>query len=178
MPNSLRISCQLAAALGLCGLLTAVATLAAETASQHAVVTGTVVRVLDGDSLSVRAGNADMEVRLADVDAPEKGQPYADQARRSLSGLLQRRAVTLEVLDVDQYQRKVARVRRVSDGLDINAEVVRRGNAWVYRRYLRDQDLLAIEQSAKDSRAGLWALPEEQRIPPWRYRALERRQLQ
>ena len=150
---------------------------AADTPRLPAALTGIVVKVFDGDSLIVRANGADVEVRLADVDAPEKGQPYADEARRSLAGLVHQRNVSLEVLDVDQFHRKVARVRRASDGLDINSEVVLRGNAWVYRRYVRDQSLFAAERSAKDRRAGLWALPEDQRIPPWRYRSIERRKL-
>ncbi len=137
--------------------------------------TARMIRVRDGDSLLVRAGGRDIEVRLADVDAPERGQPHADQARNALINLLQRRDVTVEVVDTDPYRRKVARVRRLPDGLDINAEVVRTGNAWVYRRYVRDPALSTLEQAARNRRAGLWALPEEQRIPPWAYRERERR---
>lgn len=139
------------------------------------VLTASVIRVRDGDSLLVRAAGRDIEVRLADVDAPERGQPHADQARKALIDLLQRRNVAVEVLDTDAYRRKVARVRRLPDGLDINAEVVRAGNAWVYRRYVRDQSLLVLEQAARDRGEGLWALPEEQRVPPWAYRERERR---
>lgn len=178
MTKALRMVWQLAVAFWLCGFLLPVDPRAAESVTQYSVLKGIVVKVHDGDSLVVQAGNADVEVRLADVDAPERGQPHADQARKALTDLLQRRAVSVEVLDVDQYRRKVARVRRVDDGLDINTEVVRRGHAWVYRRYVRDQNLFAVEQNAKDHRLGLWALPEEQRVPPWRYRAIERSRLQ
>lgn len=142
---------------------------------ENSQFTATTIRVRDGDSLLVRAGGRDIEVRLADVDAPERGQPHADQARKALIDLLQRREVRVEVLDTDAYRRKVARVRRLPDGLDINAEVVRTGNAWVYRRFVRDQALIALEQAARQQRAGLWALPEAQRIPPWAYRERERR---
>jgi endonuclease YncB( thermonuclease family) len=136
--------------------------------------TASVIRVRDGDSLLLRAQGRDIEVRLADVDAPERGQPHADQARKALIDLLQRRDVAVEVFDTDRYRRKVARVRRLPDGLDINAEVVRSGNAWVYQRYVRDQSLFSLEQAARDRHAGLWALPEGQRIPPWTYREQER----
>lgn len=139
------------------------------------VLTASVIRVRDGDSLLVRAAGRDIEVRLADVDAPERGQPHADQARKALIDLLQQRNVSVEVLDTDAYRRKVARVRRLPDGLDVNAEVVRAGNAWVYRRYVRDPSLFVLEQAARDHRVGLWALPEEQRMPPWSYRERERR---
>ena len=147
----------------------------ADPGSVPEVIAARVIRVRDGDSLLVRAAGKDIEVRLADVDAPERGQPHADQARKALIDLLQRRDVSVEVLDTDQYHRKVARVRRLPDGLDINAEVVRKGNAWVYLRYVRDQSLFALEREAKARHLGLWALAEPQRIPPWVYRQRERR---
>lgn len=166
------------AALGLvvCSLLSGIDLHAEGTGEARGAWSASVIRVRDGDSLLVRAAGRDIEVRLADVDAPERGQPHADQARKALIDLLQRREVTVEVLDTDPYHRKVARVRRLPDGLDINAEVVRTGNAWVYRRYVRDQSLFLLEQAARDRHAGLWALPEDQRVPPWTYRLLERRQ--
>jgi endonuclease YncB( thermonuclease family) len=161
--------------LALCSLLPGIVPHAEGAGRTQVTWSASVIRVRDGDSLLVRARGRDIEVRLADVDAPERGQPHADQARKALIDLLQRRDVTVEVLDTDPYHRKVARVHRVPDGLDINAEVVRTGNAWVYRRYVRDQSLFALEQAARDRHAGLWALPEDQRIPPWAYRERERR---
>lgn len=171
--SAIRISCQ-AAILVIAGWFTIAPTVLGAEASPSASFIGRVVRIFDGDSLVVRTHDGDVEVRLADVDAPEKGQPYADNARTGLAGLIDGREVRIEVLDVDQYRRKVARVHRAADNLDINAEVVRRGHAWVYRRYVRDQSLFVFEQAARDGRIGLWALAEELRIPPWRYRALQR----
>jgi hypothetical protein len=40
----------------------------------------------------------------------------------------------------------------------------------VYRKYLRDPTLLEDEDRARDARAGVWALPEAQRVPPWDWR--------
>jgi endonuclease YncB( thermonuclease family) len=56
------------------------------------------------------------------------------------------------------------------DGRDINREMVREGHAWVYRKYLRDATLLEDERQAREAEAGLWALPEAQRVPPWEWR--------
>lgn len=174
MNSSIRISCQLVIPVIAGWLTIAPGALATEASRNAASFAGNVVRVFDGDSLVLRTAHGNVEVRLADVDAPEKGQPYADNARKALTGLVNGREVRVEVVDVDLYRRKVARVHRVADGLDINAEVVRRGHAWVYRRYVRDQSLFGLEQAAKDKRLGLWAQAEELRIPPWRYRALQR----
>lgn len=125
---------------------------------------------MDGDSVVVRTNRRDVEVRLAEIDTPEKGQPYADSSRKALQGMLLGRRVRLEALDRDQYGRTVARVYRLPDELWINAEMVRRGHAWVYRRHVRDRDLYRIEREAKAKRAGLWALPEAERVPPWKWR--------
>ncbi len=174
MNHYIRNSCQTAILVIAGWLVVATEVPGAEAGGQAASLTGNVVKVFDGDSLVVQTRSGNVEVRLADVDAPEKGQPYADNARKALIGLINGREIQVEVLDVDQYRRKVARVHRAVDGLDINAEVVRRGHAWVYRRYVRDQSLFDLEQAAKNKRLGLWAQAEELRIPPWRYRALQR----
>ena len=58
--------------------------------------------------------------------------------------------------------------------LDVNAEMVRQGAAWVYRQYSHDPLLLRHEQEARDARRGLWALPEAERMPPWEWRTAER----
>jgi endonuclease YncB( thermonuclease family) len=134
-------------------------------------ISGTVIKVFDGDSFIVApAPGKRVEIRLAGIDAPEKNQPYADDARAALRGMLLEQKVRLEVLDVDRYGRKVARAFRVSDRLDVNAELVRRGHVWVYRRHAYDDSLYDLERDARERKLGLWALPESEREPPWRWR--------
>lgn len=133
-------------------------------------VAGTVQRVLDGDSVIVRASGRDIEVRLGEIDTPEKGQPYAETSRKALQGMLLGKRVRLQVLDRDRYGRTVARVYRLPEELWINAELVRRGHAWVYGRHARDERLYDIERDAQARRAGLWALPGAERAPPWQWR--------
>lgn len=70
--------------------------------------------------------------------------------------------VRREVVDVDRYGRTVGRI--YAGKVDVNAELVRRGAAWVYRRYMRDPSLLKLEEEARKARRGIWGLPEaEQR---------------
>ncbi len=52
--------------------------------------------------------------------------------------------------DRDRYGRVVGRV--YAGGLDVNAEQIRRGMAWIYRKYNRDRSLLALEQEAQGGR--------------------------
>ena len=76
------------------------------------------------------------------------------------------------VVDTDRYGRTVGRV--YADAMDVNAEMVRQGAAWVYRKYSNDPSLLLLEQEARSARRGLWALPETERLPPWEWRAAAR----
>jgi endonuclease YncB( thermonuclease family) len=140
------------------------------TIASAAPITGTVERVFDGDSLVVRAAGREIEVRLGEIDTPEKGQPYADISRKALRGMVLGKRVRLQVLDHDRYGRTVARVYRLPEGLWINAELVRRGHAWVYRRHVRDTSLYDIERTARANKVGLWGMPEAERTPPWHWR--------
>ena len=128
--------------------------------------TGKVTYVADGDSIYV--GN--WQIRLADIDAPEQHQPYGHQAKQALLELILGRVVRIEPVATDDYGRTVAHIRRVDDGLHVNAAMVEQGAAWVYRRYARDPSFIALETAAKQAKRGLWALPSEQRVSPEQWR--------
>jgi endonuclease YncB( thermonuclease family) len=53
--------------------------------------------------------------------------------------------------------------------------MIRRGGAWVYKRYSDDAALLRLKREAQVQRRGLWSLPEAERIPPWEWRAAQRK---
>lgn len=129
---------------------------------------GVVVKVADGDSMTVLTRERrNIEVRLADIDAPERGQPFADRARQALGELVFQKSVEVRFNDADNYGRIVGRV--YAGTVDVSGELLRRGLAWVYRDYVRDRSLFAIETEAREARRGLWAAPEEP-IPPWEWR--------
>ncbi len=129
----------------------------------------TVVRVKDGDSLVVDSNGRDVEVRLADIDTPEFNQPRGDEARDALHSLVDGKEVRLELIGGDAYRRIVARV--FVDSLDVNAELVQRGLAWVRRAYDPAPSLVALEDGARQAKRGLWA--DEDPVPPWIWRKTE-----
>lgn len=130
---------------------------------------GRVVGVTDGDTLTMLDGQKQqIKVRLAEIDTPESAQPYGTRAKQELSRLVHGKTVTVKVQDIDRYGRTVGRVY-VSE-LDVNAEMVKLGAAWVYRKYASDQSLYALEKQAKQKRVGIWNLPEAEQIPPWEWR--------
>ncbi len=129
--------------------------------------TGKVVAVADGDTLTVLLDRDRIKVRLVEIDAPEKAQAFGKRAKQSLSDLCFNKAATLTAKGKDRYGRTLARVDCA--GVDANAEQVRRGMAWVYRKYApKDSPLYAIEDEAMSARRGLWADPEP--MPPWEWR--------
>jgi endonuclease YncB( thermonuclease family) len=137
-----------------------------------AELTGKVVGISDGDTLTLLvpdgASFKQVRVRLAEIDTPESRQPYGQRAQQALSDLAFGKQARVVVQDTDRYGRTVGRVYVGS--LDVNAEMIRQGAAWVYRQYLKDQSLLALEQQAKTAKRGLWGLPETERCPPWDWR--------
>lgn len=138
---------------------------------------GVVTLIFDGDSFLVRPGDAkEIDVRLADIDAPEKHQPYGDTAKAALRKLIEGREVHVEVLDTDQYRRKVARVYRMPDRFELGRALVHDGHVWVNRKWARDRTLIELEDSARQQHIGLWATDAEQLVPPWKYRYLKRRE--
>jgi endonuclease YncB( thermonuclease family) len=138
--------------------------------------TGRAVRIFDGDSLIVlMADGRELEVRLFGIDAPERRQPWSKRSRKALTALVRDRQVRLAAVTEDAYGRTVAVAYRLPDGLDVNREMIRRGDAWVYRRYTRDPELIALEEAAREAGRGLWGLPEKERMPPWEWRRQNRR---
>lgn len=131
---------------------------------------GLVVGIADGDTVTVLDPDrqAQIRVRLAEIDTPERGQPWGSRARQALAAKVFRRQVRVASRGEDRYGRTLARLY-VGDR-DINREMVREGHAWVYRRYSSDAALLEDERGAREGRRGLWSLPDAGRVPPWEWR--------
>ena len=132
-------------------------------------LTGQVVGVHDGDTLTLRVvGNQPVKVRLAGLDAPELDQTYGQKAKRALSALAFGKEARVESPESDKYGRTLGTV--FVGAVNVNAELVKRGAAWVYRAYPFPPELEALETQARAAKRGLWALQPDQRCPPWDWR--------
>ena len=132
-----------------------------------------VVAVAGGDSFVATVDGARTRVRLAGIDAPERGQPWNRRARQALEEKILHRSVRLDVVTTDRYGRLVAHVWLGER--HINREMIREGHAWVYTRHLVDASLNDDEAAARAARRGLWSQSDP--IEPWLYRR-ERRPAQ
>ena len=137
-------------------------------AGDEGVFFGPLVGVIDGDTLIVKIQGVDMDFRLAEIDAPEKDQPYGDEAKRELLSLVAGQQIVLVPVDTDHYGRTVAKVW--VGKLYVNRALVQCGVAWFLSDYTDDNSLQLVEDDARAAKRGLWALSLERRVEPWEWR--------
>jgi endonuclease YncB( thermonuclease family) len=140
-------------------------------------VEGRVVGVSDGDTVTLLEGfHTRHRVRLAGIDAPEKGQAYGDASKRRLSEMVFGKSVTVEFEKHDRYGRIVGKI--VQDGHDASLEQLRAGLAWHYKQFQRDQSradrsaYARVETEAQQAHSGLWRDPAP--VAPWTWRLEQR----
>lgn len=141
-------------------------------------LTGTVVNVADGDTVTLRAPDGQRRIRMDSIDAPEEGhgadqpgQPDAEGARKHLAGLVAGKTLTAQCYEQDQYGRDVCALI-LADGRSANRVQVEAGYAWAYTArkgdYLRDKAMPELQRQAKAAGRGLWARPDP--VQPWKWR--------
>lgn len=138
------------------------------------ILQGKVIRVLDGDTIEVKTLPAKIvvyevpiRVRLINIDAPEKKQPFGRWSTNQLKALLAGQSVTVSYTQTDRYGRIIGRVF-TTNGTDASRFMVQSGAAWVYERYNTDKSLPALQREAQEQKRGLWAAPNP--VPPWEWR--------
>ena len=134
-------------------------------------MSGVVFVVIDGDTVLFKpdsygvASRAFLKIRLANIDAPEKDQPYGEAATRALSALVLNQRVEVTTVAVDAYGRTIAQIQL--SNVQVNTELVRRGLAWA-SSYRRNAELKAVQRDAQQAARGLWR--EAEPVPPWVWR--------
>ena len=126
-----------------------------------------VIAVLDGDTVLIaQSGRRPLKVRLAEIDAPEKSQPFGMRSRQALVDQVLNREVLVETVATDKYGRWVAQL--LLNGRSVNQQQVSSGMAWEYSYFHRNKDYIALQREAQQARRGLWS----QLAPtsPWEWR--------
>ena len=128
----------------------------------------TVTRVVDGDTVVARVGGRSERVRYIGMDTPEDVKPgtpvqcYSRAAAAENRRLVEGRRVRL-VEDAearDRYGRLLAYVYRASDGLFVNAELVRRGYArplTIPPNVAHERQFVRLARRARAAGRGLWS---------------------
>ena len=149
-------------------LLVVLALALALPALAQSALEGTVVRVVDGDTIHVRLGERLEKVRYIGVDTPElhhptRGQEPGGRTAAAVNGLLvsgRRVRLELDAQSRDRFGRLLAYVW--VDATMVNAELVRRGVAQVMTvpPNVRYQALFVrLQREAREAGRGLWRDP-------------------
>lgn len=158
------MTCEAPGWRGHCGVLALLAWLFAAPALAF---DGVVVSIADGDTLTVLNAGRMIKVRLAEIDAPERGQAFGNRSRQALANTCFQKRATVDDRGQDRYGRTIGKVRCA--GTDANAAQVRSGMAWVYDRYsTSDSPLYALQDEARSARRGLWV--DADPVAPWIWR--------
>jgi endonuclease YncB( thermonuclease family) len=147
-------------------------------------ISGVVTKVIDGDTFHLLPDisppsrvrvhrDGTISVRLRGCDAPEKDQPYGQEAKEHLTSLILMNRVKVQVMDVDRYGRVVGYV--FLNGKNINLEQIKSGYAWAYTEFLDRpyaSEFYEAEKEARKKRLGLWK--QSNPLPPWEWRKIKR----
>jgi micrococcal nuclease len=116
---------------------------------------GKVVRIADGDTITILVDRKQVRVRLSTIDAPERGQDFSQRSRQALADLVFCKEVRIETHGKDRYGRVIGDV--FVGGKPVNEIMVREGWAWNFVKYSRSPRLAELERQARAERRGLWA---------------------
>lgn len=146
--------------------------------------TGKMTRVIDGDTVEILTTNHPdffntkklIRIRLADIDAPETGQAFGEKARQLLAQIALNGEITVKDHGTDRYNRTLGTLYNTQcfsndcQEVDINAQMVISGMAWVYRykNKASNENYLQYEEIAKNESRGLWF--DKKPIEPWKWR--------
>jgi len=115
--------------------------------------------VQDGDTIILTNGE---KIRYIGMDTPERAEPFYSEATKENKEMLKGEKITLEydLERKDDYGRTLAYVW--ADSLMINAELIKKGLAWVYlfspNLKYRDQ-FIYLQKQAREKKIGIWSVP-------------------
>ncbi len=116
---------------------------------------GKVVRIADGDTITVLVDRKQVKVRLSAIDDPERGQDFSQRSRQALADLVFGKEVKIVTHGKDRYGRVIGDVN--VGGKLVNEVLVREGWAWNFVKYSKSPRLAELEREARAERRGLWA---------------------
>ena len=126
-------------------------------------------RVVDGATIHTFYGEEIFKIRLTEIDAPERDQPFGKASTKYLKSLLKDGRGDVDISGIDKYGRKLGRL--YWRGKDINRELVSAGYAWVYDQYVTDNSFYENQSKARNSKKGLWE--DQNPLEPWNWRKLK-----
>ncbi len=128
---------------------------------------GKVIKIKDGDTLIILdENNMQHTIRVADVDCPEKAQPFGNKAKQFTSKEVFGKLVNIQKKNIDKYGRIIGYV--LYENKNLSLELLKNGYAWHYKYYSKDLKMDKLEKYARANKKGLWI--EKAPINPYKWR--------
>lgn len=126
------------------------------------------VKVTDGDTVTLSDRNGKFKLRLTGIDAPERNQAYGKKSRRALIKLCKQKNVTItaHITGKDRYQRYLGRL--YCNRVDASLHLTKLGLAWHNYKYSSDMTIFIAHVKARYAKIGLWT--QKKPLPPWEWR--------
>ncbi len=139
-------------------------------------LTGTVDRVIDGDTFKMSSNNEIYTIRLAGIDAPELKQDYGVESKKIVEGVFERvkDKIRVEYDVLDKYNRIIGDVyftNKDDEEISLNEALVEGGFAWHYVKYSDSKELKEAQELAKSENKGLWK--GDNPLSPWDFRLVK-----
>ncbi len=135
-------------------LLVAIATAACAVAPIPEAQEATILEVIDGDSLLLRASGEEIELRLRGINAPEQDECMGPEAANALAGFTEEGVITFDVYGTDQFGRALGDV--YIEGAAASEAMVEAGMALALSEEAGG-DLYSLQQAAYAAGLGMWS---------------------
>jgi len=133
---------------------------------------GKVIKIKDGDTVVVLlADKTQQTIRLAEVDCPENGQAFGNNAKKFTSDQVFGKNIVFYQVGKDRYGRSIAGIFYDGDKY-LSREIVKAGFGWWYFKASKNTELRKLQDEAKQNRLGLWS--DKNAISPWDFRKNKR----
>ena len=110
-----------------------------------------IIKIKDGDTVCILMNGKEEVIRLAHIDCPEKKQPFGTKAKQFASDLCFGKYVSIgHHLKRDRNGRLIAEIV-LSNGINVNKELVRNGMAWHFKKYSKDNSYAKLETEAEEN---------------------------
>lgn len=137
------------------------------------VFEGRVTAIKDGDTFEVLFDGQPERVRLAEIDCPEKAQPFGNNARNYAADLCFGKTVTVASNGKRDRYGRIVGIITTQDGVNVNEELVKAGLAWHYKQYSKNENIGLMQERAKAQQIGLWQ--DKNPVAPWNWRKHKRK---
>lgn len=118
-----------------------------------------VTKVIDGDTCHcLTTDNLEVSIRLADIQAPNRGEYFYKESKEYLSRLILSKQIIVRFVKRDSYNRLICYIFLPNDSESINEKMVKNGYAINFEKYSNNPILVNHQLQAQQKKLGFWSI--------------------